>query len=501
MGVIQRQGFKSSIVSYIGVALGAVSTMYVYPYALEILGLFRAMFDGAVLIGIVVLLGSSISAVRFFPKFRDDDSGHNGFLTWLFLVAGGGFVLFLMVYPLLRHWMIEYIFHDENEKYKEFVYYLIPLTFFISAINLLSRYISNFRRVAVPAVFEQLGIKIALPLIMLMYIAGWINVRGVLIGITSSFAFSTFGLMYYLWYLGEWKLKKPKFLQDKSVLKAYTNYSWYGLLSGIGSQVAFKIDSIMVSSMIQFEATGIYTIAWALSEVIIKPMRSLSSIAGPVVAHHLEAGNMDEVRNIYKKSSLNMTIIGVGLFLLIWTVLPFLFQIMPKTDVMQKGTYVVFFLGLAQVWDMMTGVNNEIIYYSKYYRFNLYLTLMLGVLTISSNLVFIKLYGLTGAAIATCLSMFLFNIAKLLFIRIKFGFFPFNNGMFAIIGFGVAAWLISLWIPPTGSAYLNTFIKGTVFSVLYGTVIWRFNFSPDINHWVGLAFDKVKNFIPGQPKD
>jgi O-antigen/teichoic acid export membrane protein len=495
MGVIQRQGFKSSIVSYIGVAIGAISTIYVYPKALEILGLFRAMFDGSVLIGIIVLLGSSISAVRFFPKYRDNETGHNGFLTWLFMVAGSGFILFLLAFPFIRHWMSYYIFHGLNKDYEEFVYYLIPLTFFISLINLLSRYISNFRRVTIPAALEQLGIKIALPLLMLMYIAGWINVSGVLIGITASFAFAAFGLMYYLIHLGEWRLKKPMIWTDKPALKEYTNYSWYGLLAGIGSQVAFKIDSIMVSSMIQFEATGIYTIAWALSEVIIKPMRSLTSIAGPVVAHHIEAGNLDEVKNIYKKSSLNMTIIGVGLFLLIWTVLPYLFAIMPRTDIMMQGIYVVFFLGLAQVWDMMTGVNTEIIYYSKFYRFNLYLTLFLAALTISANLVFIPMYGLTGAALATCSSMFLFNLAKLFFIKIKFGFFPFNNRMFFIMGFGLAAWLLSKWIPPTGHPYLDTFVKGTIFSVLYGVTIWKLNFSPDINHWVGLALNRVKKLI------
>jgi len=495
MGVIQRQGFKSSIVSYIGVAIGAISTIYVYPKALEILGLFRAMFDGAVLLGIIILLGSSISAVRFFPRFRDKDSGHNGFLTWLFMVAGSGFLVLLLAFPFIRHWMGQYIFHGINERYQEYVYYLIPLTFFISLINLLSRYISNFRRVTVPAALEQLAIKIALPLIMLMFIAGWINVSGVLLGITACFAFSAFGLIYYLVHLGEWKLTKPAIWKDKPTLKEYANYSWYGLLAGIGSQVAFKIDSLMVSSMIQFQATGIYTIAWALSEVIIKPMRSLTSIAGPVVAHHIEEGNMEEVKNIYKKSSLNMTIIGVGLFLLIWTVLPFLFDIMPKSDIMRQGTYVVFFLGAAQVWDMMTGINTEIIYYSKYYRFNLYLTLFLAVLTIASNLIFIKWYGLTGAALATCISMFLFNVAKLLFIKIKFGFFPFNNRIIPILAFGVAACFISRWIPVTGSPYLDIFIKGSMFSLMYGGVIWKFKFSPDINHWVMLAIDKGKDIL------
>lgn len=494
MGVIQRQGFKSSIVSYIGVAIGAISTIYVYPKATEILGLFRAMFDGAVLIGIMVLMGSSIAAVRFFPRYRDPETGHSGYLSWLFMVSGSGFLLFLLAFPFIRHWMSQYIFHGTNQKYEEFAYYLIPMTFFISLINLLSRYISNFRRVTIPAALEQLGIKVALPIIMLMYISGWIGVSEVLLGITACFAFSAFGMIYYLWHLGEWRLKAPKIWKDKPALKEYANYSWYGLLAGIGSQIAFKIDSIMVASIIDLKATGIYTIAWALSEVIIKPMRSLTSIAGPVVAHHIEVGNMDEVKTIYKKSALNMTIIGVGLFLLIWSVLPYLFMIMPNTEEMQAGTYVVFFLGLAQVWDMMTGINTEIIYYSKFYRFNLYLTLFLGVLTISANLVFIPLFGLTGAALATCTSMFLFNVAKLIFIKWKFGFFPFTSRLFPIIGFGVAAWLIARWIPLSGNAYLDTFIKGTVFSILYGAAIWKFNFSPDINHWVTRIFQQVKKF-------
>src|SRR5678815_867934 len=118
------------------------------------------------------------------------------------------------------------IFHDSNQKYEEYVYYMIPMTFFISLINLLSRYISNFRRVTIPAALEQLGIKIALPLIMLMFISGWINVSGVLLGITMCFAFSAFGLLYYLWHLGEWKWTSQKIWKDKAALKEYTNYSW-----------------------------------------------------------------------------------------------------------------------------------------------------------------------------------------------------------------------------------------------------------------------------------
>jgi O-antigen/teichoic acid export membrane protein len=494
MGVIQRQGFKSSIVSYIGVAIGAVSTVFVYPQALELLGLFRSLYDAAVLVGIVVLLGSTASAVRFFPKYKDPATGHHGLLSWLLIVSGCGFLFFLVLFPFITQFLVKYYFHEGTRDYQEYIGYLIPLTFFVSLVTLLVRYTSNFRRVAIPTAFEQLTIKILMPLIFLMFLAGWLTVRDVVMGIIASFALAAIGLIFYLKYLGEWRLTKPAILSDNSALKEYRKYSGYGLLSGIGSMVAFRIDSLMIAGMIQFQAAGIYAIAFTLSEIIIKPMRALTGIAGPVLAHHIEEGNMDEVKNIYRKSSLNMTIIGVGLFLFIWTILPYLFTIMSNSDIIRQGTYVVFFLGLSQVWDMMTGVNNELISYSRHFRFTLYATLFLGVLNIITNYFLIQQFEVVGAALATCISMFLFNVAKLIFIKFKFGFFPFSSKLFPVIAFGIAAWFIAIWMPVTGKAMIDLVIKGGVFCLVYGLTIWRLKISPDINHWVGLAVGQVVRF-------
>jgi O-antigen/teichoic acid export membrane protein len=375
------------------------------------------------------------------------------------------------------------------------VIYLIPLTLFLVLINLLSRYISNFRRIAVPAIFDQLTIKVTLPLIILLYISGWLTAEGVMIAIVASFAFSVLGMIFYLRYLGEWRLTKPIILKDKAGLVEFSRYSWYGLLTGIGSQVAFRIDTLMVTNMIQLQATGVYAISWALSEVISKPMRSLTSIAGPLLADQIENNKMEEVKTMYQKSSLTMTIIGLGLFLLIWTVLPFIFQIMPNTEVMQQGMYVVFFLGLAQVWDMMTGVNNEIISYSRYYRFNLILTLFLAIINIGANLIFIPLYGLMGSALATCLSMFLYNLAKLVFIYWRFGFHPFTPRIIPTFGFGLAAWMIATALPESANHFFNLMYKGAVFSLLFGLSIWKFKISPDINHWIELAWLKIASLL------
>lgn len=495
MGVIKRQGFKFSIVSFIGVGLGVLSTMFIYPKALEMVGLFRTLYDASILSTIIVLLGSPISAVRFFPKYRDETSGHKGFLTWLLIVAGSGFVIYLVFFPFLKKLMSLYIFKNDNSIYEDFIVYIIPLTFFIALSSLLSRYISNFRRIVIPTVLESLTIKITLPLIILMYLVGWIKVEGVVIGVILSFALGAIGMLGYLLHLRQWKLTKPEILKDQAALKEYSKFSWYSILSGIGNQVAFRIDGIMVASIIQFSAAGLYSISLAVSEVIGKPMRALSAISGPMIAQYIENNNMPELRSIYRKSSLNMTIIGLGVFLLIWTVLPYIFDIMPNSTAMKEGSYVVFFLGLAQVWDMMTGVNNEIIIYSKYYRFNLFLTLFLAVTNIITVYLLIHQYGLMGAAMATCFSFFVYNLIKLIFIYNKFGFQPLSNRLIPVVAFGVGAWLVCSWIPSVQSPVITLIYKGGLFSVLYGLAIWKFNISPDINQWIAMALGRVTNLF------
>ncbi len=491
MGVIQRQGFKYSIINALGVLIGIFSTLYIYPDALEMVGLFRALFDASVLATIIVLLGSPTSAVRFFPKYKDDTSAHKGLLSWLLIVYAVGFILFLIFFPLVQELLKNSVFDDDNSRYVDFIIYVIPLTFCIGLTNLLARYISNFRRIVIPSAFENLTIKITLPLIILAYLQKWVTVEGVVIGIVVSYILSTIGMTIYLYTIGQYRLTRPVILDDKESLKEYAKYSWYGLLSGIGSQVAFRIDALMVSTIIHFKSGGLYALSMAISDVIAKPMRALSAISGPLVADHLERGNMEELKILYKKSSLNMTIIGLGIFLLIWTVLPHVFEIMPNTLEMQAGSYAVFFLGLAQVWDMMTGINNDIIIYSKYYRFNLYLTLFLAGINIVLNLWLIPNYGIMGAAMATCISFFLFNLVKFLFIKIKFGFQPFSVRLIPVIAFGVAAWLFSTWLPNTGSEWITLLCKGALFSLLYGFAIWGFKISPDINSWLLIAINKL----------
>ena len=96
MGIIIKQSIKGSIWSYLGVAIGFVTTAYLYSEYLttEIVGLLGLLLSYSILFAQFSSLGINGVTARLFPYFRDKGKGHNGYLFIAFLVAAFGFSLF-----------------------------------------------------------------------------------------------------------------------------------------------------------------------------------------------------------------------------------------------------------------------------------------------------------------------------------------------------------------------------------------------------------------------
>ena len=79
MGVIAKQSIKGTIVTYMGVAIGALTTLFVQTRFLttEEVGLVGAMIDAATFFISLAQLGTSNSIIRFFPYFKNE-RGHHG---------------------------------------------------------------------------------------------------------------------------------------------------------------------------------------------------------------------------------------------------------------------------------------------------------------------------------------------------------------------------------------------------------------------------------------
>jgi O-antigen/teichoic acid export membrane protein len=148
---------------------------------------------------------------------------------------------------------------------------------------------------------------------------------------------------------------------------------------------------------------------------------------------------------------------------------------------------------------MATGVNGEIILQSRYYRFNLISVVFLAVLIIGTNYIFIPLYGINGAAFATALSVFLWNILKFLFLWIKFRMQPFSIKTITLLLIaGVTFFAASLVPAPKdefGATILNILFRSAIITSMFVSFTYVFQVSEDANHLARMGMEKLKGYI------
>jgi len=319
MGVIQRQGLKHTIVSYFGVVIGLFSTIFIYPKVPELYGLFKVIIDATTLSVSFFSLGLSTHAVKFFPVFKNPKNGHHGFLGFLLIGSFIGFVFFLVCLPLIRYFLLDVLLKESAsiELLTEFFYYLIPMVFLFTFNAIFYKYVSNFNRVVIPNIFE-LFIKITVPVLSLLFLGNLISTQFFVLGVILNYVLVFIGFLVYTKSLGQLFFKLNLNFIQPPLQKEIKKFSLFGLLNALGSQLAFKIDTLMVAGMINVTSSGVYGIALVITEVISKPAKGIIAISSPIISASWKANDLDNIKMIYQKSSTVLLIIGLYVFLGIW---------------------------------------------------------------------------------------------------------------------------------------------------------------------------------------
>lgn len=486
MGVIAKQSIFSSAINYLGVLVGIVSALLIYPLNLDMYGYISYLYGSAQFLIHFASLGTISLVVKFFPQFKSKTKGHFGFLFFILLATIISWSIFAgVIYfnqtPFIG-WMekikMGYADLDQNLKY------IIILTGIVALISIFIQYISNFKKIVIPTFLNNFLFKLFLPLIVFLNFKSLLSDENSVISTIGFFLFVLLALIVYTKFIGELKLKPNLKIWNKSLRKEVGTYWLFGMLQSIGSKLAFRIDIIMVSMMLGFSLGGVYGIILVLANMIDIPNKSIAQISSPIISEAWKTGDTDNIKNIYTKSSIILITIGLFLFGGVWLNLDDVFSISTNTARLSEGKYVFLFLGLAKIVDLATSVNSHIIIFSKYYKVNLLFMLGLGFLNIYLNWHFIGLYGVTGAALATCISLVCFNVAKYLFILVKMKMQPFSSETMKIVLIFFIAFGASAWIPDIGHPLANIFIKSLVFSMIYISSVLFFKISEDIQQLV-----------------
>lgn len=494
MGVIQRQGIKQSLVNYIAVIVAAVSTILIYPQDLEVYGIARFVIDTGMFLGPFILLGAGGVGIKFFPDFVHNKTENRGLLFILFAWVFVGSLLFTGLYFLFKSPLVEF-YQDKHPQFAELIPTLIPvilvLGVLIAFFTLLVQFSSNFKRIAIPSVFQNL-IKISLPILMLLYIGNWISLEWLVWGLIANFSVALLGMVVYLISLGVFKVSLD-FSQFTTVRRrAMISFGLFFLLSSMGSVLAFKIDSIMIASLIDFKSNGVFAIAAFIGNAIAIPANAIGQIASPIVAESFKKNDLKHIGFLYKEASINLMIVGLLLLICIICSIEDLFSIMPNnTELLKNGFIIVLLVGISKIIDMATSINNPIIYFSKYYKFGFVAILLMALFNIGTNLLLIPKFQIVGVAMATVLSITLYNLSKLIFIWWKMDLQPFSMDTLKLIGIALVVFVIGFYLPAIGIPLLDIVIRSIVIGLLYVGLVYYTNISSQFNSLLKKGYSKI----------
>lgn len=485
MGIVQRQSLKNSIVNYLGIIIGGLSTMFIYPLDWELYGEIQFSLSSAILLSAFFSLGSHALVNKYFPYFESTKT--KGFLSLLFIYSAINTVfisllLFLFKAPFSSMLALGGF---EVDKISDNLFIILPLGVLMVFIAVLRAHSFNFGRIVYPDIISNFSLKIIVPgIILLSYfslinynVAGWILVvYHIIIAIA---------LMLYLKSLDGLDFKSGVLRRVKRKKHAeMIRYMLYGAMNHVGNILVYKIDIVMIGLLLSTTKVGYYSIFLFLSVVIEIPTKAVFQITGPMISKAFEDNKMDDIKKLYKTSSANLYVIGIVLFSLIWLNIETFFVVMTNGEDLVMYKTVFLLLALTKIIDMVTSVNFSIISYSKYFRVNTLFIFILAISNVIMNYYFINSFDIIGAALSTAISMLVFNLLKTFFVAIKYKMHPFTWPLIIISLFLLVAIFMPLFFPTLfKSILLSVLISGT-FILLFIFVVYKLHISIEINRFI-----------------
>lgn len=210
--------------------------------------------------------------------------------------------------------------------------------------------------------------------------------------------------------------------------------SWPMFLTSAMFLVVSQSDIVMLGAMTKAEDVGVYSIVMKLGLAVNFILTSVNMVLGPKFAELYYRNDMQGLASVAKKSS-KLIFYCTAPFLLVLIIMgepilgffgeEFMVGYMALAFIV-LGQFVNSICGSVGYFMNMTG-NQKLFYKIVFFG---------ALLNVGLNYLLIPSYGITGAAIASLLSVCLWNMVTLVVIKNKFGFYM---GYLPLAGRGIVA--------------------------------------------------------------
>ena len=506
MGIIAKQSIQGTIVTYLGVAVGFVTTFFVLTRFLsaEEIGLARVLVDAATLFIGLAQLGTTSSIIRFYPHFKakgerlkvKGENSDHGFFFWTLIIPLVGFALFTAIYCACYSPLSQW-FGEKSPLFVEYYYMVLPMAFFMLYQTVFETNANVRMHIVVPRAVRELITRIGLLLVYLLYAFELLTINGFVIALCGVYAVAMLCNMGYLFSLGEISLRPDwQFLRaNRSLVRQYILYTGFLLISAVASVLAPTLSSFFITAEMGLSYTGIFAIATYIAVMVSIPYRSMTAIASPQLATAIKENNRAQTAHLMQQVSSTLLLVGGMILCVIWLNIDLIFHILPNGATYASARQVVLILATSQLFIAVCSFTSSALNYSRFYAFSLLFSFALTLLSILLNNMLIPHLGMNGAAASNLIAYAIYFLLILLTVRFTLHAPTFTRQHLKILLLIVLIIILNfLWQKylPINNIWLSSIIRSVVLVGGGCALAWYKNLSPEINQQVRSLGDRLK---------
>ena len=505
MGIVARQSIKGTIATYVGVAVGIITTFFIQTKALqpEQIGLIDVLLQCSILFSGLALLGTTSSAMRYYPFFKDEEQRDHGFFGWTLLVPLAGFAIFLLAFFVFKTPIVNY-FSKDSAMFGEYVNFVIPLAFFMLYISVFETNSNLLLRIVLPKFVREVGLRVGTLAIYLLYYYKVIDFDGVIVAFCVLYGLATLINIVYLLSLKrvsfkiEWNYLKPQLKRD------FMFYTLFMLTAALAGNVIPMLSKFFVAGVSGFRLAGVFTIATNIAAVVEMPYRSLGAISRPHISNAMAKQDVKAADALCKNVALHQFIAGSLVFFLVWINIDYLFDLLPNGDIYRLGKWAVLILSLSRLVYSTFAVTTTVLSYSKFYYYSLAFTIILATISFGLNAWWVPRWDINGGALANAVSYLIYFILLLAFIRWKIGVNPLSVKLLPVaaiilllFGFNwlwttlLTPVLANMFANPILGQTLDALLKSVLFLVLGFVALYKLKVSQSVNDLIDKGVDII----------
>lgn len=484
MSQIRRQSIISTVFVYTGFLIGFVNTYLFTRQGSPFTNSQYALTGIFIAVGNLMFAFSNLGMIsvvyKFYPYYNENlPKRKNDLLTWALIVSLIGFCFVLLAGVLFKDLVIRK-FGANSPEFVQYYFWVFPFGFSLLLFSIFEVFAWNIRKSIFTTFLRELLFRLLTTILIFLLSYKLINSFDTFIKIYAiTYGVVAAALLIYLTWKKEFFLTFVISRVTKKFYKKIISLASLIYFGGTILMIAQFIDTLVIMSVVGTNAVAIFALGSVVAGLVQAPQRGAIAASIPILSKAWKDKDYDKINLIYQRSGINLLIASLGIFLVIWLNYADAVKTFNlKPDYLQSQ-WIFFFLGMARIIDLGTGVNAQIIGTSVFWRFDLLSGIVLFILITPLSYILVKHFGVIGAGYSNVISFTVYNIIRIIFLQRKFKMHPFSRKTIYSIIIAFGCFVICSYAFNSLHGFFAMVLKSSVFIALYAGSILYFDLTPD----------------------